>query len=441
MSTVPETTSTTARGLAIKVIGVGGAGAKMIDHLASRDVGGATLAVVHTNARVLETVNCAEKIQLGAKLLRGLGAGGDPDMGKAAAEEGVDRLKSLCTGADLILIVGGLGGGTATGTAPVLARVARETGALVLGVMTLPFEFEGQRRQRQAQAALPKVRGAADGVLCLRNQKICGMLDENIRATEIFGHANELWGQGIQGILGMLTRRGLIDVDFADLSAVLRGRQTESCFASVEASGEARSRELVERVLTHPLLDGGRALAGANALLVTLTGGPDMTMADVTYVMDQIRRQPENAQFVMGAAVREEFAGKLHVTVVAAVHGQGDGEKSGSEESGGDSPDPHHSGGPIETKFFDGVTQSGRSRSGSHYAAPAPQLSDVEKNRMFTDQNGKAGSLKQAAARLRQGQLPLEIISKGRFEKSQPTLHRGEDLDVPTYIRRGIKLN
>jgi len=285
------------------------------------------------------------------------------------------------------------------------------------------------------------LRAAADAVLCLHNQHVSRLLDDQTRASEIFTAANELWAEGIGGILQMLTRRGLIQVEFADLAAMLRGRKAMSCFASVQVTGEARGKELMERLLVHPLLEGGRALLEADALLVNLTGGPDLTMADVNFVMDQVRRQSENAQFAMGASICDEFAGRLRVTIIAAKHGKPDDLakdavlSAGAETKASETSEDDRQ---IETQFF---TPPELSRSSARFVPPPPDLSTEKKDQMFAEQSGKGGRVRRAASRLRQGQLPLEIVSKSRFEKSHPTIHRGEDLDVPTYIRRGIKLN
>ncbi len=421
--------------LSIRVIGLGGAGVTLVGKFHAEAPDGVRCAVIHTNSRVLDHSPCAERVLLGAKLLRGLGAGGDPDLGRAVAEDSADQLKSLCSDTDLVLIVAGLGGGTATGVAPVLARIAKDAGALVLAVVAVPFDFEGQR-QRQAQAGLRKLRGAADAVLCLHNQKVCQLWNEDTRALEIFNSANELWVQGVQGVLNILTRRGFIHVDFADLAAVLRGRNSESCFATVEAAGENRGRDLIEKALAHPVLDRGHALTEADALLVTLMGGPDMTIGEVNRVMDALRRQPEDAQFIMGASISEEFAGRLSLTVVAAKHAVQDVDQPNDKNSpgGGRPGDPQ-----IETQFLQ--SPEPESLSASRFVPPPPELTESKKSELFARQGGRGGKMRKAGSRWRQGQLPLEIISKGRFEKSQPTIHHGEDLDVPTYIRRGIKLN
>ena len=221
------------------------------------------------------------KIHLETKLLRGLGTGGDPERGRAIAEEQFATLKTACEGADVILIVAGLGGGAGSGISPVLARAAKETGALVLAFVTLPFVCEGNRRQQQAQQSLEQLKSVADGVICLPSQKTFKLIDENTSVLDTFRITGGLLVEGVRGVWRLLTRPGLIQIHFDDLCALVRDRHSESAFAFVEAAGAARSREVVEKLLAHPLLDEGRALAESDAVLVSLMGGKDLTMAEV----------------------------------------------------------------------------------------------------------------------------------------------------------------
>jgi cell division protein FtsZ len=320
-----------------------------------------------------------------------------------------------------------------------LARVAKEAGALVLAIVTLPFEFEGTRRQRQAHAGLQQLKAAADGVICLPHQKVVKLIDENTSLLETFKITNELLTQGVRGIWQMLTRQGLINVDFADLCSVLRGRHAESAFAAAEAQGEGRAREVIEKILASPLLDGG-TLTEADALLVSLVGGPDLTMADVNRVMEQINRQSENAHLIMGAAIAEEFQGRLAVTLVASRRSP-PAKESSNPESNDALGDP--SAAPTSTRDFDNhfFGAAATQRPASRFVALPPELSAEQAKQLFAKQSGSGTRARRSSSRWRQGQLPLEIVSKGRFEKSEPTIHQGEDLDVPTYIRRGIALN
>ncbi len=260
----------------------------------------------------------ALKIHLETKLLRGLGTGGDPERGRAIAEEQFATLKTACEGTDVIFIVAGLGGGAGSGITPVLARAAKETGALVLAFVTLPFACEGNRRQQQAQQSLEQLKAVADGVICLPCQKTFKLIDENTSVLDTFRITGELLVEGVRGVWRLLTRPGLIQIHFDDLCALVRNRHSESAFASVEASGPARSREVVEKLLNHPMLEEGRVLAESDAVLVSMMGGKDLTMAEVNRVMEQINRHCEHAKVIMGAAVDEAMKAHLSVTVIAA---------------------------------------------------------------------------------------------------------------------------
>jgi cell division protein FtsZ len=327
-----------------------------------------------------------------------------------------------------VCIVAGLGGGTGTGAGPVVARLARENGALVLGIVTLPFDFEGSRRQRQAQLGLRELKEQADGVICLPNQKVFRLIDENTSVSEALRITNELLAQGVRGIWRLVTHTGLINVDFNDLCAVLRGRHEESSLATVEASGENRSHEAVQKILAHPFLDGGQALAEADAVLVSLAGGPDLTMAEVNRVMEQVNRQCENAHIIMGAGIYEQFAGKLSVTIVASRENEQEARARAAARDG-----------TAEEMDKEIANPARGRRPAQRHVAPAPELTEQQTEKLLAQQNGARNRRKIVA--LRQGTLPLEIVSKGRFEKSEPTIHAGEDLDVPTYLRRGVALN
>jgi cell division protein FtsZ len=417
---------------ALKVLGVGGGGGNAVDYMARQDFEGVGFTAINTDAQALLNLGVAAQFTLGARLTRGLGAGGDPDLGRAAAEEDLGQLRHLCTGADVVCVVAGLGGGTGTGAGPVVARVARETGALVLGIVTLPFDFEGSRRQRQAQLGMRELKAAADGVICLPNQRVFKLIDEHTKVAEAFKITNELLSQGVRGIWRLLTQTGLINVDFNDLCAVLRGRHEESSLATVEAGGENRSHEVIEKLANHPFLEGGQVLAEADAVLVSLAGGPDMTMAEVNRVMEQINRQCENAHLIMGADIQQTLAGRLAVTVVAS-------RRNGSNER-----DPLRTGaardGEPGAEELEIANPTSDKRPASRYVPPAPALDPQQAENLLAQQPRSMRQRKKVAA-LRQGQLPLEIVTKGRFDKIEPTIHQGEDLDVPTYIRRGVALN
>ena len=431
------------RDFALKVFGVGGAGCNAVEHISQSGLPGVRFAALNTDIQSLVDLSVECVVPLGSLLTRGLGAGGDPEIGRAAAEEEAEGLRKLCAGAGVVVIVTGLGGGTGTGASPVLARVARETGALVLAMATLPFECEGARRQRQAQEGLEQLKEAADAVLCLPNQRVLKLIDDNTSLIETFKITNDLLAQGLRGIWRLLSRAGIINVDFADLCAVVRGQHAESSFACAEAGGENRAREVVEKLLASPLLEGGTVLSEAESVLVSIVAGSDLTMAEVNRLMSQINRASENAQIIMGAAVEKDLGDRLSVTLIATRRNQAAtqsnrpsvaaasnlAEAAADGESKADSQ-------AFGTEFFE---QRPPARPASRFVPPPPELTPDKQEQLLARQNGKA--YRKPRSKLHQGTLPLEIVSKGRFEKSEPTIHHGEDLDVPTYIRRGVPLN
>jgi len=231
-----------AKAPAVKIFGVGSAGVAMLDTLNGGDFAGAGFVAVNTDASSLAASSAAIKIQLETKLLRGLGTGGDPERGRAIAEEQFSMLKTACEGADVVFVVAGLGGGAGSGISSVLARAAKEAGALVLAFVTLPFACEGNRRQQQAQQGLDQLKSVADGVICLPCQKTFKLIDENTSVLDTFRITDGLLMESVRGVWRLLTRKGLIRIHFDDLCALLRDRHSESVFACVEATGPARAR-------------------------------------------------------------------------------------------------------------------------------------------------------------------------------------------------------
>jgi cell division protein FtsZ len=385
----------------VKIIGVGNAGIAVLGALDPAEFAAAQFAIINTEAGAFAASPATVKIHLENKLLRGLGSGGDPDRGRAAAEEQFSTLKSACEGASVVFILAGLGGGAGSGISPVLARAAREAGALVLAFVTLPFECEGNRRETQAQQSLEQLKSAADGVICLPSQRIFKLINENTTLLETFRVTGGFLIEGVRGVWHLLTRPGLIQVHFGDLCALLRDRHAENAFAFVEAAGAGRAREVVENILSHPLLDDGRALAESDAVLISLTAGEDLSMSEINRVIDQVKRQCSHAQIIMGAALDPAMKDKLCVTLIAAKQ--------------------------------DLSRSSTRPQTETRTAGGATSTREVMVSR---SPRGKKGGAKPV-----QTQLPLTIVSRGRFDKSEPTKHNGEDLDVPTFLRRGLPLN
>ncbi|MFO1512453.1 MAG: cell division protein FtsZ [Verrucomicrobiota bacterium] len=416
----------------VTIFGVGTAGVTIVELMAREDFPGAKLVSVNTDGPASTTLT--ESIQLESKLLRGLGTGGDPERGRELAEEHFDRLKTACAGAEVVMIVAGLGGGTGSGVSSVLARAARESGALVLAFVTLPFNCEGNRRQSQAQQALDALRNVADGVICLPHQKAVKLLEEHCGFADTFCASARVLIEGVRGVWRLLMYRGLIEIHFEELCAVLRERHGESCFATVESAGPTRARDAIEKLPAHPLLDGGEALQQADTVLVSLMGGPDLSMADVNCVMEDLNQQCRDARIIMGAAVDEAFRDRLAVTIIATRKRKHEPAKTSQAKS----TEPVPAGPEFETELLHPTKPE---RPASRLVPPAPALTAEQRDQILAKQTGKSARGRKVGTRMKQTTLPLDIVNKGRFDKSEPTIHKGEDLDLPTYVRRGISLN
>ena len=417
--------------VSVKIFGVGTAGMNVLEQIAKAGLSGSVLAAVNTDAKSLATSSATEKISLEGKLSRAGGVGGDAKRSRALAEENLPKLKQFCEGVDVVFIVTGLGGGAGTGISPVLAQAARESGALVIAFVALPFDCEGNQRLRQAQLGLEQLKSAADGVICLPNQKIFQVRNENTSVVDAFRTLNELLTEGVSGVWRLMAHKGLLEIHFADMCAVLRDRHGESSFATAEASGATRSREVIDKLFAHPMLDGGKTLAESDAVLVSLTGGPDLAMSEVQRVMEHINGKCERAQVCMGAVIDEGFRERLAITLIVVRRG----ESMLSRETSGE----HHQATPRISDDLSShlLKQEDTARPQSRFVPPAPVLPPEKVEQLVAKQTRS----RKNSAKMRQGQLPLEIVSKGRFDKSEPTIYKGEDLDVPTYIRRGVSLN
>lgn len=422
-----------------RIFGVGTAGVRLLERMRQGGFEGAKLVAVDTDAAVVgAAAGFAEALHLETRPLRGLGTGGDAERGRAVAEENLQKLKDACRGADVAFVVAGLGGGSGTGISPVLAQAARDSGALTLAFALMPFECEGNRRRRQAEAGLEALRAAADGVMCLPCQKLLGVVGENASVVEAFAAVSQVWVDGLRGVWRLVARPGLIPIHFNELAALLRGRHAASCFATAEAAGTTRSRDVIEKLLAHPLLDAGAGLHEADAALVSLLGGPDLTMAEVHRVMEQITEQCPRAQIILGAAVDENYRERLAVTLVAARPCVAPKAQPGRTRA-----ERHPARAESATPDFDSdfLHPGETPRPPARLVPPAPALSAEEREQLLARAAGREAAARKRAPRMRQTQLPLEIVSKGRFDRTEPTVHQGEDLDLPTFLRRGVKLN
>ncbi|MBL9138614.1 MAG: cell division FtsZ family protein [Verrucomicrobiales bacterium] len=415
-----------------RVIAIGRAGAEIAAALQETGTTGFTYAVVDSDGSAIESTAFPEKLFVGARLTRGFGAGGDPELARTAADEETPAIRGLCQGYPLIFIVAGLGGGSGTGIAPVVARIARETGASVFAFVTAPFDCEGTRRQQQALLGLHRLKTVADGVLCLPNEKLLLLSDDRTTLVDAFRSGREHLRDAVLCIWGLLTRPGLLGVSFADICSVLRGPNQESAFARVMVSGPDRSDRAMAALLNHPLLTHGDTLRRAESLLVSFRAGHDLGMGEIRRIMDELTSKSDGARVVVGAEIRDQADTELTISVMASTRQMVLHE-------------------PVENPVADRSSnllaadnlpardvESGPARTARRLAPPAPNLTPELADQLLSQ---SPGGRRSGRKKPQQVPLPFEVVTKGRFEKCEPTVRRGNNLDQPTYLRRGIILN
>ena len=300
----------------ITVIGVGGAGGNAIANMIRAEVQGVEFLVANTDAQALKASTAAQRIQLGAKITQGLGAGSRPEIGRAAAEETIDHVQEALNGAHMVFIAAGMGGGTGTGAAPVIAKAARDMGILTVGVVTKPFAFEGKKRAKSAEDGIEELQKFVDTLIVIPNQNLFLVANANTTFKEAFQMADEVLQQGVRGITDLMVMPGLINLDFADVRSVM-SEMGKAMMGTGEASGDSRAIEAAQQAIANPLLDGV-SLDGAKGVIVSITGGDDMRLLEVDEAANHIRELvDENANIIWGSAFNPELEGKIRVSVVA----------------------------------------------------------------------------------------------------------------------------
>ncbi len=374
----------------ILVMGVGGAGCNVVSRMASLISDGPPMIALNTDTQSLAACRAPRCLQIGEKTTNGLGAAGDVAAGRLAAEESADKIKEAMGGTDFLVLFAGMGGGTGTGAAPVIAQIARKLGVLTLCFATMPFPFEGDRRRRQAEEGLRNLQNTADAVVCQPNERLLELFEQGVAVEESFRRADAIVAEGVLGLHQLLSKPGVINLNFADVRQLVERSGSCCAYGFSSAEGPARATEVIRRLNESPLLENGRLIAESAALLVNITGGPDLTLADVQGVMGQITSMARpGVHLFFGAVVEASYRGKLALTVLAA--------ENWLEER----RDP---------------------------AAGQTMERDADKA---------------AAVSAKEEELPLalEPPDKGRFKGVDPTYVGGEDLDIPTYIRRGARLS
>jgi cell division protein FtsZ len=300
---------------AIKVVGVGGGGSNAVNRMISAGLRGVEYIAVNTDAQALALSTADKKVHIGAKVTKGLGAGGDPNVGRQAAEESRDELRDHLAGADMVFITGGMGGGTGTGGAPVIAELARDLGALTIGVVTRPFSFEGKRRAAVAEEGIRNLKQKVNTLITIPNDRLLQIVDRQATVIEAFRTADDVLRQGVQGVSDLITIPGLINLDFADVRTIMAEAGSALIGIGV-ASGEDRATRAAQAAINSPLLE--TSMQGARGVIINVTGGTDMGLLEVSEAAQIVREASDaDANIIFGAVIDEKVHDELRITVIA----------------------------------------------------------------------------------------------------------------------------
>src|SRR3954451_8255238 len=317
----------------IRVVGVGGAGLNAVDRMIDAGITQVDFLAVNTDIQQLQMSDASTKIHIGSELTEGLGSGADPQIGRRAAEDGYDAIKRALRGSDMVFVTAGEGGGTGSGAAPVVARIAREVGAPTVGIVTTPFRFEGTRRKKQAEDGVAAMREACDTLIVIPNDRLLEVLDKSTSMLDAFRIADDVLRHGVQGICDLITTPGLINLDFADVQTVMKASGS-ALMGIGYATGENRAKEAAERALRSPLIE--TEITGARAILLSIAGGDDLTLYEVNEAAEAVREAAtDDTNIIFGATIDERLAGQMWVTVVATgIGGRAAGRRGGLYSSG-----------------------------------------------------------------------------------------------------------
>jgi cell division protein FtsZ len=304
----------------IRVVGVGGAGLNAVNRMIDADISQVEFVAVNTDIQQLQTSDAPVKIHIGRELTEGLGSGADPDLGRRAAEEAYDQVKRALRGSDMVFVTAGEGGGTGSGAAPVVARIAKELGALTVGIVTTPFQFEGTRRRKQADEGVDTLRANCDTVIVVPNERLLEVLDRETSMLDAFRIADDVLRQGVQGICDLITLPGLINLDFADVRTIMKDAGSALMGIGFSQTGDNRAREAAERALRSPLIETD--IGGAKGILLSIAGGDDLSLFEVNEAAEVVRgAATDDTNIIFGATVDDRLTGQVWVTVVATGFG------------------------------------------------------------------------------------------------------------------------
>ncbi len=372
----------------IKVIGVGGGGGNAINRMIACGLKGVEFVALNTDGQALNRSQADHRVQLGAKLTRGLGAGAKPEVGEKAAEESRDEIASLIKGTDMLFVTAGMGGGTGTGAAPVVAQIAREEGILTVGIVTRPFLFEGRKRARQAEEGIAKLRESVDALIAIPNEKLLQIVDKNTSIADAFLMADEVLMQGVQGITDLVKSPGEVNLDFADVTTVMK-EGGEALMGIGQASGEKRAVQAAQAAISSPLLE--MAIDGARRVLLNITGGSNLTLMEVNEAANLIieAADPE-AEIIFGQAIDDCLGDSIRITVIATGFG------------------------PSKP-----VSSPKNQPAGRHQSTPMGRAGEIELETVF-DRNKRTGfpsARPTADSSARNSELPPFLQSKNYFDQ------------------------
>jgi len=421
----------------IKVVGIGGAGSNILDRVMLDGIDSAAMIAVNTDVQALTASVATEKIQLGRNLTRGLGSGGDPDLGLATAEEAADEIRAVLQGGTVIFLCVGLGGGTGSGAAPLIAKIAKEQNTLVIVFSAMPFTFEGKRRCRQAEESLRQLRATADAVVCFENDRMGELALPRMGIHEAFAEADVTVSQSIRSVANILQRPGLLKIGFDDVSAVLRNGDARGMFGYGESEGENRAHDSLAKALKNPLMNRGELLQNTFHAIVHICGGTSVTLGEVQIIMEELNRHiGDQTQLFMGIGIDPQMGTRLSVSILSSL-GNGSDRATVPAPAASQYREDLVPAQPVEAADSAalGTAEPGQSESNNSTAtdefapvhpAPKPEIKPAP------------GSAPLKKAEAKQETMQFEPVSRGRFEKSEPTIIDGQDLDVPTFLRRHV---
>ncbi|HUF43241.1 MAG TPA: cell division protein FtsZ [Verrucomicrobiae bacterium] len=403
----------------IKVIGIGGGGGNAVNTMIGGKLNGVEFLVANTDAQSLDASRAPVRIQLGGAVTKGLGAGANPEIGRRAALEDQETIKEYLAGSDMIFITAGMGGGTGTGGAPVVARVAREVGALTVGVVTKPFIFEGKKRMRQAEEGIEELKSSVDTLIVIPNQRLLSIAAKTTTMLEAFQKADEVLLQAVRGISDLIITPGLINLDFADVRTVMAEMGLALMGAST-ATGENRAIEAAQRAISSPLLED-ISIQGARGVLINITGGPDLCLHEVNEAASMIQEEAhEDANIIFGAVIDETMTEEIRITVIATGFGESKVERKPVISSVGHVSPATHT-----------AHVSSQSQTPSMAVNPVKSKKVVHLGTIVDDLDAPMWQRKKA------GSEEVETVTLNKSTLQPGTGQEDEDkYDIPTFLRR-----